>query len=65
MFSVLRTVYMSEMMCIYKKDIQYTYVYPYKNLGKHVPVVFVCVSGVGEREGGGGEKREEKCVSVW
>lgn len=56
---------MSEMMCIYKKDIQYTYVYPYKNLGKHVPVVFVCVSGVGEREGGGGEKREEKCVRVW
>ena len=39
--------------------------YLYKNLGKHVPVVFVCVSGVGEREGGGGEKGVEKCVHGW
>lgn len=56
---------MSEMMCIYKKYIQYTYVYIYKNLWKLVPVVLVFVSEVGEREGGGREKGGEKCVRGW
>lgn len=50
-------------MCIYKKYIRYTYVYIYKNLGKHVPVVFVCVSEV-EREKVGWEKGGEKCMFV-
>ena len=50
-------------MCIYKKYTQYTYVYIYKNLGKHVPVVFLCVSEV-EREKVGWEKGGEKCMFV-